>query len=51
MPGPQATSSTEPRAASPSAVTKRCVSAASVIAVEAENVSACRVNSSRTRFS
>ena len=51
MPGPQATSSTDPCPASPSAVTKRSVNAASVIAADTENVSACRVNSSRTRFS
>jgi hypothetical protein len=30
---------------------KRCVSAASVIAADAEKVSACQANSFRTRFS
>src|SRR3981189_1929472 len=51
MPGPQATSSTVPLTASPNAVTKRSVNAPSVITADAEKVSACRVNSSRTRFS
>ena len=50
VPGPQATSSTDPCPASPSATTKRSVNALSVIAAEAEKVSACRVNSSRTRW-
>jgi hypothetical protein len=37
----QATSSTDPLMASPGATTKRSVNASSVIATEAENVSAC----------